>query len=697
MTVGTTNVDNSSSGDGSNRSFTFTFAVQQAEDIQVYVDDVLKTYTTHYSVDINSSEVGGTVTFVTAPAAATEVVIARTVDLTQETALPIDGAISETTLENMVDKAMMAIQQVDARAIQIEATLAASGLSLVLPTPEANKLLAWNDDADALENVDPVGDVNGPATSNANRIALWADGTGALLADGPAQVAAGRPLLDGGAGAAPAFGQLNLAGTGVTGSLPIANGGTSGTTAATAFDALSPMSALGDTIYGGASGTRTRLAGNTSATKKFLNQTGNGAASAAPSWDALVAGDVPDLNTSKLTAGTLPIARGGTNNGSLTVTLGNMLFCDGTKIDSLAVAAGQSIRFKADSTGFEAFTPSTGAGAGDVVGPATATDRTVVLWDGATGELVKDGPAISTASTILMSRGGSVDPAFVKAWGLAPGHRLSLTSNTPVTANGDVSSAGTIYWTPHLHNRMWLKYNGEWRPYETDEISLALTASSGSGYALYVYATSETAAALESQVWTNTTTRATAIARDADTGLPIKSGDATRLHVGDFLATGANVTSNARGDRSLCNVFNLVEHDLFGQDSTDSWSYATATLRAANANTTNGQGRCRFFRSTNETIVKARYESSWINNGGADTPGIGIALDSTTASFAQSGASTATSFAGTASAHYVGHPGIGEHYVQAQEKGGGVGDTFYGDNGASTVLPRSQLTGSVWC
>jgi parallel beta-helix repeat protein len=48
-----------------------------------------------------------------------------------------------------------------------------------------------------------------------------------------------------------------------------------------------PMTTLGDFLYGGASGTATRLAGNTSATQKVLTQTGNGTISAAPVWQAL--------------------------------------------------------------------------------------------------------------------------------------------------------------------------------------------------------------------------------------------------------------------------------------------------------------------------------------------------------------------------------------------------------------------------
>jgi hypothetical protein len=61
------------------------------------------------------------------------------------------------------------------------------------------------------------------------------------------------------------------------------------------------MTALGDTLYGGASGALTRLAGNTTTTKKFLTQTGDGGASAAPGWNTIATGDVPDLSATYLT------------------------------------------------------------------------------------------------------------------------------------------------------------------------------------------------------------------------------------------------------------------------------------------------------------------------------------------------------------------------------------------------------------
>ena len=44
------------------------------------------------------------------------------------------------------------------------------------------------------------------------------------------------------------------------------------------------MSAVGDLIYGGTAGTRTRLAPNTTTTSKHLEMTGDGSGGLAPTW-----------------------------------------------------------------------------------------------------------------------------------------------------------------------------------------------------------------------------------------------------------------------------------------------------------------------------------------------------------------------------------------------------------------------------
>lgn len=63
--------------------------------------------------------------------------------------------------------------------------------------------------------------------------------------------------------------------------------------------------ALGDTLYASSSTVWARIAGNITTTKKFYNQTGTGVVSAAPTWDALVAADIPAINVSSLPAGSI--------------------------------------------------------------------------------------------------------------------------------------------------------------------------------------------------------------------------------------------------------------------------------------------------------------------------------------------------------------------------------------------------------
>lgn len=101
-------------------------------------------------------------------------------------------------------------------------------------------------------------------------------------------ITAGAGLTGGGTVALGASTSLALAVP-----VSVADGGTGQTTAAAAFDGLSPITTLGDLIYGSAASTASRLAGNTSATKQYLVQTGTGTASAAPAWAAIAAGDVP--------------------------------------------------------------------------------------------------------------------------------------------------------------------------------------------------------------------------------------------------------------------------------------------------------------------------------------------------------------------------------------------------------------------
>jgi hypothetical protein len=68
-----------------------------------------------------------------------------------------------------------------------------------------------------------------------------------------------------------------------------------------------PLTTFGDLLFANSTPQLARLPGNTSATRMFLSQTGNGSISASPAWLALQAVDIPDLSATylKLTGGTL--------------------------------------------------------------------------------------------------------------------------------------------------------------------------------------------------------------------------------------------------------------------------------------------------------------------------------------------------------------------------------------------------------
>ena len=124
-----------------------------------------------------------------------------------------------------------------------------------------------------------------------------------------------KPLTMNAGGTLPEWNALalNQSGT-VSGALPVANAGTNITTYT-----------LGDTLYSSAANTLAKLAGNTTTTKKYLVQTGTGAASAAPAWGTIsgsdVSGNISGSAGSVANALTLGTYLTGTSfNGSAAVT-----------------------------------------------------------------------------------------------------------------------------------------------------------------------------------------------------------------------------------------------------------------------------------------------------------------------------------------------------------------------------------------
>ncbi|MFA6661539.1 MAG: hypothetical protein WCS56_00730 [Bacilli bacterium] len=144
--------------DGAIVDFAFGFKVFADTDIVVALVDedsvgTVQTITTDYTVALNTTSDGGTVTFSEAPDEDYDVSITRAMPLTQATNIPNLGLFKAKHLENALDKLTLVVQ--DQGAALDRAVLQnpyGDALEITLPAASSGAFLGWNADADALEN-----------------------------------------------------------------------------------------------------------------------------------------------------------------------------------------------------------------------------------------------------------------------------------------------------------------------------------------------------------------------------------------------------------------------------------------------------------------------------------------------------------------------------------------------------------------
>jgi ABC-type phosphonate transport system ATPase subunit len=216
---------------------------------------------------------------------------------------------------------------------------------------------------------------------------------------------------------APAAGSSSIttvgvvtAGTWQGSAIGISNGGTGATTKAAGYNALTPITTLGDIVYGDGTNSAVRLAGNTAASKRFLTQTGTGAVSAAPAWGAIVDGDLPTALTGKTY-----------NALSLTANATGFQIAGGTTSKTLAVQNSITL-----------------AGTDGTTITLPATTGTVAL-NNQTFFIGTTSVAINRASASLSLTGVNIDGSAGSAT------TATNANNTAVT--DDTTTAATVYPT----------------------------------------------------------------------------------------------------------------------------------------------------------------------------------------------------------------------------------------------------------
>lgn len=257
-------------------------------------------------------------------------------------------------------------------------------------------------------------------------------------------------------GSVPDWGTVALgSANAVSGTLGPTNGGTGQNTYT-----------LGDIVYANGTNTLAKLAGQTTTTKKFLSQTGDGVNSAAPVWDTIPSTSITGLGTMStqnanavaITGGTLNnVAIGGTtaNTGTFTTATATLFDGSGANLTSLngsnvstgtvanarttaASANGASTIVTRDATGNFAANTITANLTGTASSATSATSATTAtnIAGGAAGSI----PYQSAANTtVLLATGtgvlvGGTTPAYSTAPTLTgtnfSGTAASLTAGT---------------------------------------------------------------------------------------------------------------------------------------------------------------------------------------------------------------------------------------------------------------------------
>jgi len=155
MTISSTTVKNSYSGNGTLDTFNYTFKIFADADLQVIIRDAtatetVKTLTTHYTVTGAGSGSGGTVVFTAGniPTATETVVIRRASPQTQAIDYIANDPFPAESHEEGLDRSMMAIQQLQEevdRSIKLSRTNTMNSTEFTIgDTDRANKVFGFD-------------------------------------------------------------------------------------------------------------------------------------------------------------------------------------------------------------------------------------------------------------------------------------------------------------------------------------------------------------------------------------------------------------------------------------------------------------------------------------------------------------------------------------------------------------------------
>ena len=342
--------------------------------------------------------------------------------------------------------------------------------------------------------------------------------------------------------------------TGVTGTLPIGNGGTGQTTASAAFNALSPITTTGDLIYGSGANTSSRLAIGSSG--QILT-----VVAGVPAWASLgtivssfsagTTGFTPSTATTGAVtlSGTLNIANGGTGITSFGTGVQTALGQNVTGSGGIALATSPtfvtpvlgtpSSGTLTSCTGLPVSTGISGLGTGVATALAVAV--------GSAGAFVTNGGALGTPSSgVATNLTGTASGLSIGGNAATATTATTATNATNTAITDDTTTATAVYptWVTTTTGNLPLKTSSTKMSFIPNTGVLSVTGLNASGLTASSAVATDASKNLVSV--TNTGTGNNVLATSPTIASPIITGSTPQITVYTSGSGTYTVPTNAR-------------------------------------------------------------------------------------------------------------------------------------------------------
>ena len=285
----------------------------------------------------------------------------------------------------------------------------------------------------------------------------------------------------------------------------------------------------------------------------------------------------------------------------------------------------------------------------------------------------------------------------------------------------DQTAKTTVYFTPYNGNTVPIYDGSKFLQMQFAELSQATTdatkspaaVTTNSNYDLFVWNDSGTIRCTRGPAWSSDTARGTGAGTTElewvkgvlVNKIAITNGPAAQrgTYVGSIRSNGSSQidwklgTSAAGGGEAFLGVWNMYNRVTVKpsvRDSTNSWTYNSATIRSMNNSATNRISAVLGLADDSYDVIVAVFGSS----GASTNLTVGIGVNSTSVNSAQEQGLVGIGYNGVARGRVTGFA-LGFNYFQALDVNGNATDnlTRYGLGSDTNVTVREALIGDFKC